>query len=45
MKTGVMGVNPNHGMFFAAVLSHIGEGHAVFFSLSLCEMSYKRQTL
>jgi len=35
MKTGVMGVNPNHGMFFAAVLSHIGKGHAVFFSLSL----------
>jgi hypothetical protein len=30
-----MGVNPNQGMLFAAVFSHIGKGHAVFFFLSL----------
>ena len=37
-----MGVNPNQDVLFAAVLSHIGKGHAVvFFSLSL---SVKRHT-
>jgi len=25
-----MGVNPNQGMFLAAVLSNIGKGHAVY---------------
>jgi hypothetical protein len=37
-----MVVNPNQGMFFAAVLSHIGKGHAVVFSLSLSVKHHTR---